>query len=137
MHMTWKVQLNAELGFIHIVHSGTVTEQDSKDATAEALALAQGNGPHLFLSDILDAESQLSTLDIYDKPSEWEALGLNRANKLALVVPEGGKTWEDARFYANTCRNQGWQVTVFSQRQEAIDWLTGHHPSNKPDAGDG
>jgi len=135
--MTWKVQLNAELGIIHTVYSDIITNQDAKDATAEALALAQGDGPHMFLSDVLDAESQLSILDLYNTPSEWEAAGANRANKLALVVRKGGKTWEDAKFYENTCRNQGWLVPVFTQHQEAIDWLIGHHPPNKPDEGDG
>ena len=76
-------------------------------------------------------------MDIYGVPSQWEALGANRNNKLALVVPKGGRMWEDADFYATTCRNQGWQVALFSQRKEAIDWLTGKHSLNKPDAGKG
>lgn len=128
--MAWKVQFNAEFGFIHIIYSGTITGQDSREVTAQALALAAGDGPHLFLTDVLDAEPQLSTLDIYGQPSDWEAAGANRANKLALVVLKGGKTWEDAKFYETTCRNRGWRVAVFSQYQEAIDWLTGqHHPN--------
>ena len=136
MHMPWNVKLNAELGFIQTVFNGTITNQDSKDAIAEALALALKDGLHMFLTDVLDAESQVFIWEIYDIPSQWESLGASRKNKLALVVPKGGRMWEDARFYETTCRNRCWQVTVFSQHQEAIDWLTGHHFSNKPGAGD-
>ena len=137
MHVTWEIELNAELGFIDTVFKGTITNQDSIDATLDALALASGKGPHMFLTDVLNAESQLSATEIYGVPRQWEALGANRANKLALVVPEGGSLWKDARFYETACRNEGWQVEVFSQRQEAIDWLTRRHPPNKPDADNG
>ena len=122
--MTWKIQVDAEFGFIHTVFGGTLTEQDSKDAIVEALTLARGSGPHLFLTDVLDADSQLSTLAIHDVPRQWDALQANRANKLALVVPEGGKMWSDAQFYETTCVNRGWDVKVFAKRKPAIDWLT-------------
>lgn len=137
--MTWKIQVNAELGLIETIYSGQLTKQEALEATAETLAqaAATGDGPYLFLSDFLDAESVQSTLDLHSTPSEWEATGVSRASKLALIVPKGGKGWEDARFYETTCRNRGWQVAVFSQRQEAMDWLTGQRPSSTSDTDDG
>ncbi len=108
MHVTWKIQLNTELGFIDIVHSGILTRQQSQDATKEALARAPRDDPHLFLADVLNAESTLSTVDIYGKPTDWEAAGVVRATKLVLVVSKGGSMWEDAVFFETTCRNRGW-----------------------------
>lgn len=121
--MAWTVELNAEYGFIHTVFSGPIRNRDSNKAIEEALALAPGDGPHMFLTDVLNATSRLSVWDIYDIPAYWEDLGANRANRLALVVPAGGRMWEDAMFYENVCRNRGWQVTVFPQIQEAVAWL--------------
>ena len=107
MHMTLEVKFNDEFGFIESVFKGTITKQDSTDVILAALSLATGDGPHMFLTDVLNAESQLSAFDIYGVPSEWEALGANRMNKLALVAPTGGQLWKDADFYVTTCRNQG------------------------------
>ncbi|MHC4249814.1 MAG: hypothetical protein ACYS9X_11865 [Planctomycetota bacterium] len=135
--MPWRVEINRELGCIHTVYTGTVTKQDAIDATAEALSLAKEGRRNLFLSDFLNADPHISTLDIYDIPSEWGSAGANRANRLALVVPEGGRLWKDARFYESTCRNQGWNVRIFSCRQRAVDWLTDQGSFNRPDAGNG
>ena len=135
--MVWRVEFNAEWGCIHSVYSGAFTKQDADEATAAALSLAPGDGPHLFLTDLLDADSKLSTVDIYSTPREWEIAGVSRAHRLALVVPEGGRMWNDAQFYETTCCNRGWQVKVFSCKQRAIDWLTGRGSSSKPEAGDG
>ena len=57
MHMTWEVKINAEFGFIESVFKGTITKQDSTDVIVEALTLATGDGPHMFLTDVLNAES--------------------------------------------------------------------------------
>jgi len=123
--MAWKIQVDPEMGFIHTVYSGTLTERDVKESTVEALALAPGDGPRLFLTDVRDAESRLSTLDIYNVPKQWDALRADRRNKLALVVPGDKKIWSDAQFYETICNNRGWNVKVFAEQAPAIDWLTG------------
>ena len=123
-HKTWKVEVDPKSGVILTVYVGTITKQDALDSAQEALRRATGRGPHLFLTDVLDADSELTVFDIFDVPSHWEAIGSNRRSKLALLVPARGPMWEDSRFYETVCREEGWNVKVFSDKEEAIDWLT-------------
>ncbi|MHC4117100.1 MAG: hypothetical protein ACYSWO_06300 [Planctomycetota bacterium] len=123
--MTWKVEFNDEFGFIETVYTGKLTKQNKQDSTAQALALARGDGPHLFLADIQDAELELSLFDLYDIPGEWDVAGATRRNKLAVVAREGGRLWQDLKFFETVCRNRGWKVGIFSGRQDAIGWLKG------------
>ena len=93
--MPWRVDFNTEWGCIHVVYSGTITKQDVSDATAKALALARADRPNLFLTDLLDADPRLSTIDLHAIPNEWQAAGANRANKSAIVVPEDERIKEE------------------------------------------
>ena len=121
--MAFRVYRDAETGVIHIVYTGELTAEDSRQATNQALALAAGRA-QLFLADLLDAEPSLSILDIFHTPGDWKLAGSNRASRLAVVVQKGGKAWKDAAFFETTSRNQGWQVTLFSSREDAMRWLT-------------
>ena len=121
--MPWKVDLDTERGFIHSVYSGAVTKKDIWAGTAETLRLAAGRGPQKFFTEWIDATSDLSTMDIFVIPDEWEAAGIDRRSVLALVVERDTPYREDAVFYENACRNRGWRVRVFFDRNEAIDWL--------------
>jgi len=121
--MPWQVERNPELGFIDVVYSGVVTNKDAQDTTAKALCLATGDGPHLFLSDLTDARSELSVSDIFELPKLWSAAGASRRNRLAVVVPEGAARPEDSRLYENVANNRGWNVRVFGTRQAAIEWF--------------
>lgn len=122
--MAFTIRLDTELGILELTGSGEFTLQDAEDSRARALA--SGVGPHLFLVDLTAAEPALSTLDIYHEPREWGTAGFHRGNKIALVVQREGKVWADATFWETTGRNQGWNVAVFSRRDEAIQWLTRH-----------
>lgn len=121
--MPWQVVPTRELGFIEIVYCGRVTLSDVEAATAKALALAAEEGLHKFLSNLDDAEVVLSVIDIYYLPRQWEALGSNRRNKLATVLPKSSPLRREVEFHVSTSQIRGWQVHVASRRQEAIDWL--------------
>jgi hypothetical protein len=69
--------------------------------------------------------------------SAAENLDADRGARAALILPPSGTAEEkDARFYETVCRNWGWNVNVFSDRNQAIRWLTKKEFSNKLDAGD-
>ncbi|MGB5216856.1 MAG: hypothetical protein WBN66_01030 [Smithella sp.] len=121
--MAWKVELDAENGFIHTVYSDIVTKNDILASTTETLKMISGKGPQKFLSEWINAISTLSTLDIFAIPGEWEAFEASKASVLALVVQEGVKSQKDAKFYENACVNRGWHVRIFTQRNDAIEWL--------------
>ncbi|MBD3179167.1 MAG: hypothetical protein GF417_05960 [Candidatus Latescibacteria bacterium] len=121
--MPWKVERNSELGAIELRFTGRINRVEIWDSTAEALSIASGPGRHLFLSDFSDATLELSALDIYNIPDQWEAAGAERKNRVAVVTPQDSVNFEDSKFYENVTTNRGWNVRVFEDRESAIEWL--------------
>ena len=58
------------------------------------------------------------------KLSRYVADGLERLSRVALVYPRSPKAKEAARFYETACINRGWNVRLFPERDDAIEWLT-------------
>jgi hypothetical protein len=55
----------------------------------------------------------------------------SRQAKVAVMLPASKEAREAVQFYELACKNNGWRVQVFSERQSALDWLAG----NKSDSG--
>jgi hypothetical protein len=45
---------------------------------------------------------------------------VSKSSKLAVILPTAIETLQ---FYKTVGINRGWMVELFSERQEAIDWL--------------
>jgi len=121
--MAWKVERDADHGFIHTIYSGIVTKDDITDSLTETLKILSGKGPQKFLSEWIDATSTLTTTEIYAIPDEWETSDINRGSVLALVIQNKPQSHQDAKFYENTCVNRGWRVRIFTNRNDAVEWL--------------
>ncbi|HON58047.1 MAG TPA: hypothetical protein P5040_03110 [Smithella sp.] len=121
--MAWKVEWDKEKGFIHTVYSGVVTKNDLLDSMAQTLKMIEGKGPQKFFTEWISAFPKLSTTEIFAIPCEWEAAGVDKESVLAVVVQKNGQSRDDAKFYENVCRNRGWRVRVFDDRDAAIAWL--------------
>lgn len=132
------VKYNPELEIVEAKYVGHVTGDEYKKDATVAFDLAKTNNTNLFLIDDSELMDAGSVLDLYDLPALYEELGFKRSSKAALVLPiKSAAAAEDVRFYETVCINRGWQVQVFTERQEAVEWLRQTKPSNKPDAGDG
>ncbi len=53
----------------------------------------------------------------------FEHLGLPRSLREALVLPPGSMTAADVQFYEDACRNRGWNMRIFPDREHALAWL--------------
>ena len=125
VRMPFTVEVDPDSGLIRLIYDGVVTQDDVVASTDAALANATGDGPHLFLSDFMHAEARLNTTDLYSLPDLWVEALSDRRNKFALVVPQSGALWADARFCETTWRNRGWSVRAFPSRGDAEAWLLG------------
>lgn len=122
--MPYRVERDAEHGVIETVYTGSVTASDVRAAAAEALSLATPTRAELFLTRFESADLRLSTADIFAIPEEFKNLGASHGNRLGVVVTgSGSPSMAEARFYENVCRNRGWEVRVFSSREDAVSWL--------------
>ena len=124
--MPWTVEYDSELRIIECRYVGQVTDDDFKEATAKAIALAKANNTKRFLVDDSEWEGGASVLGLFELPEIHKELEADRTSRAALVLPPPSSTAEvrDAQFYETVCRNRGWNVRVFSELEEAIDWLT-------------
>ena len=134
--MPWNVEYNSELGIVQGSYVGRVTADEFKEATIKAIGLAKDNNTNLFLIDDSEYEGGASLFGLFELPDLHVEMEADRSSRAALILPSSGTVAsEDARFYETLCLNRGWQVKVFSKRQDAIDWLMKKELSNKPDAG--
>ncbi len=118
------VEFNSKLGIVEIRYTGRVTAEEFKKTTILGFELAKTNDTNLFLIDDSELESAGALVGLYDLPKLYEELGLERLSKGAVVMPAASsRVAEAAQFHETVCRNRGWQVKVFTDRQEAIDWL--------------
>lgn len=111
------------LDLIEQIFSGYVTICEVEAATLKTFELAPKERPARFLADLRDVELQHSLVDLYLMPKQWQRMQFVRESGLALLVSDTGKMMKYAQFFETACRNQGWQVRLFTQRQDAIDWL--------------
>ena len=125
--MPWNVEYNAECNIIESAYVGKVTDDEFRKGALRSRELSRANNTKLFLIDDSKWEGGASVLGLYNHPALYEELGFERGSKGAVIPPPSGtEAAEDVEFYENVCVNRGWQVKICSDRQEAIDWLTGN-----------
>lgn len=74
------------------------------------------------LNDLQEAAMDMNTVEIYKLPQMLISSGLNPNWRRALVVPPA--FLQDFKFYETAAYNQGYSVKVFTDRADALKWLT-------------
>jgi hypothetical protein len=134
--MTWNVKYIQDLNLVECTAVGFLTADEISEATARTIALAIEKGTNLILVDDSKVEKTVDTFDIYKMPQLFDELNLDLSTKIAVILPVFSKPKEDVQFYETVCRNSGWNLAVFQQRQEAINWLVNDTTSYMPDTDD-
>ena len=131
--MAWSVKYDPELKLVHSVLTGHVPVVEINKAAVKGITLAKEKNTNRLLIDNSKLEGAYSALDIYEMPKYYVELNADRANKVAILVPTCKDAYEAIRFYETVCKNVGWNVKVFKDRKDAIDWLLGKKVQNKVD----
>ena len=105
--------------------SDITSGRDLQEATTKCILLAKEQGTVQFLVDAEELELFAPLVDIIDLPDkQYVVEGLERLSRVALVNPKSPKAKEAAYFYETVCINRGWNVQLFPNRDDAIEWLT-------------
>ncbi len=72
------------------------------------------------LNDFREVKLNLSAMEIFDAPKILEATGIDSTWKRATVV---SGNLEDFHFFETVSINRGYNVKIFIDMKEAIDWL--------------
>jgi len=123
--MAWMLEYDGTLRIVDIVFSGITSGRDLQEATTKCILLAKEQGTVQFLVDAEELELFAPLVDIIDLPDkQYVVEGLERLSRVALVNPKSPKAKEAAYFYETVCINRGWNVQLFPNRDDAIEWLT-------------
>lgn len=124
------------LQIVEVEYAGSITARDLRDSTSKCITLEKEKGIDKFLFDTTRMQFDATLFDIFDLPTkQYIKEGADRSARVAVIHSNTDKEKKAVRFYETTCRNRGWQVGAFSDRQNAMDWLTRSTSSNKTDAG--
>jgi hypothetical protein len=121
--MPWKTKLNDAPKYIEITYSGNVTTQELYMALENSVLISRENNINLFLADCTTMLGGHTVIDLYGLISMFETLKIDSEAKEAVIMTSLHETADEINFYETACKNRGFNVRIFKQREEAISWL--------------
>jgi hypothetical protein len=120
--MEWKIIIHDEDRYVEVVTSGP-SDKDSSLNMAKAISNTMRS--HLITRVLIDhrnIQNLLSnTIDIYERPKVLQLIGAILKIKIAEIIkPEHS---EHFRFLETVCLNQGYQISIFYEKDKALTWL--------------
>jgi len=114
------IQYSEDDGFVLVKTTGTYVLASEIDTLKKAYLLATTKQCKRLLFDHREAFVSAPTMQSYDRPNVYGEIGFDRSFKLATLVNE---ICADLKFYETVCQNRGWQMRVFDDFVNAVDWL--------------
>ncbi|HUL94870.1 MAG TPA: hypothetical protein VLT89_02605 [Usitatibacter sp.] len=108
---------------VEITYRGLIPAEQLRRVLEEFVALQSAAGVLRVLLDSREHEVASSRGEIVNFPQAYEALGLDRRTRIAVIPPASPDGRKAATFYETACRNRGWNVRVHPDRDSAIAWL--------------
>ena len=120
--MEWKIDINEEDKYIEVITSGIANKEDSLNM---AKAISHTMKTNRITKALIDHSNLVSitgaTIDIYNRPKIFKIIGLILRVKIAEVIkPEH---IDHFKFFETVCRNRGYQLSIFQDRDKALAWL--------------
>lgn len=121
--MPYQIRYVEKYDLVETLYMGSMSIDEVQTAAMDTLRTAQAHQTLRLLGDCLQLEGGASLFDIYELASLFEAVPQARFFKEAIILPTLPKPLEEMQFYETTTRNRGFNVRVFTDRDEAIAWL--------------
>lgn len=123
--MGWKAGHNKNLGILEVSFSGSPVIEELKEAVLASLKLCYEKQVTRVLADCskLTSSTHDSIMSTYELGSFYESLGIDILMKEAIILPENEKAAAMMYFFETTARNRGFNIRVFPERDDALDWL--------------
>jgi hypothetical protein len=117
-----QIDIRKESGYLHVILRGRRTPETIK-AMAEAIyAACTEHECFKVLADTRELIGRLSVVDQYYIPSQIPNDPAARRIRLAAIdLEKDRKIWT---FFETVFRNAGYKVKIFTDPDEAINWLT-------------
>jgi len=120
--MEWNIVLHDKDDYVEVITSGIANKEGSLNM---ARAIADTMRTHQMTKILIDHWNiegvAGTTIEIYDRPTVFKLIGILLSIKIAEIIkPEH---WEHFRFFETVCRNRGYQLSVFEDKDKALAWL--------------
>lgn len=122
--MPWSVDFDAATGVVHSVFVGELSRAELMAALAATLEATRSEQSRRVFADCSALTSGHSLVDLYDAAvsaaADPEALPLREA----VLIPKSEAAADLVSFWETAATNRGLQVRTFTDRAEALAWLT-------------
>ena len=122
--MPVRVEYQPHSGAVVITADGMITLDELGCQSPLAIELIKRHVASRMLVDYTDAQVNVSTLDIYAIPDRYDALGLSRQVRIAVVMPRDLDDSALFEFYADVTHNRGFNTRLFRSPEDALRWLS-------------
>ncbi|MCX6640784.1 MAG: hypothetical protein NTW14_09930 [bacterium] len=120
--MSWTVEFVEDLGVVLARTEGKYDAKIGIEMLKEVNPLLREHSTNRLLIDLRLAELQFSVADLFNRPDEYLELGLDRRLRTGLIFRELN---ENRRFLETVCVNRGYNLKVFEDYDQAVQWVTG------------
>lgn len=121
--MPVKLEFSDAPNRIEVTYSGTITESDYRKAIIDFVNFNSEKKCLLVLTDLRDMVVTPSILNVYDSINLFEKMGIDKKTSEALIMPENKFAADNIKFYETACQNRGYNVKIFYNKEDAINWL--------------
>ncbi len=119
--MKWEFHYLAEPNYLEVIISGDMSPDELDRMAVERWQELQKYDCKKILFDFTPITNTLNTIEIYNRPEQSEKIGVMRSNRTAAVVPE--IYLNDFKFMETVYQNRGFDLNVFTDREQAIGYL--------------
>jgi len=128
--MDWSVYYLEQDGLVFAKTTGLISWDKNKRLSEEVLTIGRKNGLSRFLIDHRDAMLNLSILEIDNIPKMFKENGLCPSDKMAILYNADSSHSSEFVFFQNVSLLSSLQVKVFTDKEQALDWLKSESFSN-------
>jgi hypothetical protein len=123
--MTWSVShLGTDLEVVEMTLAGVVSRAEMDAAFAAALGSALEHDCWHVLCDVLGITGGPTLFDVYAVVVALDQLGVQDRYREALLTRSDTDEITNARFWETACLNRGIDAHAFTDRDEALAWLS-------------
>ena len=117
------VSLRVNKDIVFMTFSGDVSKQEAIDPRLEASKHHRQGIARGFLVDVRNAQIHMSTIELYDFFTTLQEM-FAPGTKHAVVYSPETNDLSDIAFGENVSANRGIMLKMFSQKDEAMTWLS-------------
>jgi hypothetical protein len=126
--MPWRVEYLPAEDVVAVIAAGEVSNEDVGAQVAETMRVLKQNQASLVLVDYANALSEVSLASLYGLPDCFTRSEAPWNVRLAVVIPRTRYRIETYQFFELVCKNAGYNINLFEEREAAEDWLRQARP---------